>query len=62
MLIREKEQEIGSLEMQTKEKRLKVKMQRKEFIIYCMSTQVQGTIDLKDEYYHSNPENNSFDF
>jgi hypothetical protein len=40
MLIREKEQEIESLEMQTKEKRLKIKMQRKEFIIFCMSSQV----------------------
>lgn len=33
MLIREKDQEIGSLEMQTQENILKIKMQRKEFII-----------------------------
>jgi hypothetical protein len=26
-----------------------------------MSTQVSGAIDLKDEYYHSNPENYSYD-
>lgn len=40
MIVKEREQEIDRQEMVTKEKRLKIKMQRKEFIIYCMSTQV----------------------